>query len=187
LKINSLEKPGLYRDIKQEYYDRVEAIDFTLARDDGMNPQNLSEAEIVLTDVSRVEKTPLSIYLAMFGWKVANVPIISDVVPPTDLFKIDHQRIFGLTIGINQLLSHRIKRMESLGMNENDHYLQENMIKDDIQNTLNIFKKGRFIVINVTNKPIESSASEIIRIISSRFKVSEKKILSVKLTLKIPT
>ncbi len=175
LDINSLEKPGLYHDIKQEYYDRMDAIEFTLSRDDGMQPQKLSEAEIILTGVSRVGKTPLSIYLAMFGWKVANVPIIRNIDPPENLFKVDHQRIFGLTIGAKQLLFHRKKRMASLGMNENDQYLQEHMIEEDIQYAMRIFKKGRFTVINVTNKPIESSATEIVRIISSRFDVSENK------------
>lgn len=176
LEIDSLEQPGLYRDIRQEYYDRVDAIDFTLSRDDGADPQKLYEAEIILTGVSRVGKTPLSIYLAMFGWKVANVPLIRGIDPPDDLFKIDHQRVFGLNIAANNLLSHRKKRIASLGLNENDHYLQERMIEDDIQYALKIFQKGRFTVVNVTNKPIESSASEIIRTISSRFDVPEKKI-----------
>lgn len=176
LDIKSLEQPGLYRDIKEEYYDRVDAIDFTITRDDGMHPQKLAEAEIVLTGVSRVGKTPLSIYLAMFGWKVANVPLIRGIDPPEEIFKIDHQKVFGLTIGANQLLSHRKKRMASLGMNQDDQYVQENMIEDDILYAMKIFKKGRFTIINVTNKPIESSAFEIVRLISSRFEVSAKKI-----------
>ena len=162
--------------IRQEYYDRVDAIDFTLSRDDGMNPKKLPEAEIVLTGVSRVGKTPLSIYLAMFGWKVANVPLIRGIDPPEELFKIDHLKVFGLTIGVGQLVSHRKKRMASLGMDEGDQYVQETMVEDDINYALKIFQRGRFTVINVSNKPIESSANEIIQIVNSRFTPTDRKI-----------
>ena len=176
LDIQPLEQPGLYRDIRQEYYDRVDAIDFTLSRDDGMNPKKLPEAEIVLTGVSRVGKTPLSIYLAMFGWKVANVPLIRGIDPPEELFKIDHLKVFGFTIGVGQLVSHRKKRMASLGMDEGDQYVQETMVEDDINYALKIFQRGRFTVINVSNKPIESSANEIIQIVNSRFTPTDRKI-----------
>lgn len=176
LDIQPLEQPGLYRDIRQEYYDRVDAIDFTLSRDDGMNPKRLPEAEIVLTGVSRVGKTPLSIYLAMFGWRVANVPLIRGIDPPEELFKIDHQKVFGLTIGVGQLLSHRKKRMASLGMDEGDQYVQETMVEDDINYALKIFQRGRFTAINVSNKPIESSANEIMQIVNSRFTSTDRKI-----------
>ncbi|MGD2033672.1 MAG: pyruvate, water dikinase regulatory protein [Bacteroidales bacterium] len=176
LDISPLEQPGLYRDTRQEYYNRVDAIEFTLSRDDGMNPKKLSEAEIVLTGVSRVGKTPLSIYLAMFGWKVANVPLIRGIDPPGELFEIDRNRVFGLTIGNHQLLAHRKKRMANLGINQDDQYIGERMINDDLQYAEKIFKKGRFTIINVTNKPIESSASEIIQALSSRYDVPPDKI-----------
>jgi regulator of PEP synthase PpsR (kinase-PPPase family) len=76
LSIPSLQSPGLYREINQQYYERIDAIEFTLNHDDGLRPHKLHNAEIVLTGVSRSGKTPLSVYLAMYGWKVANVPLV---------------------------------------------------------------------------------------------------------------
>ena len=76
LEIPSLQSPGLYREINQQYFDRIEAIEFTLNHDDGLSPGKLHKAEIILTGVSRSGKTPLSVYLAMYGWKVANIPLV---------------------------------------------------------------------------------------------------------------
>ena len=69
----------------------------------------------IRTGVSRTGKTPLSMYLAMFGWKVTNIPLIKDIPPPEELFKLDHKRVIGLNINLNQLLSHRRKRLQSFG------------------------------------------------------------------------
>ena len=77
--------PGLYRKVNQEYFDRIASIEFTLSHDDGLNSHKIFDADVVITGVSRVGKTPLSIYMAMFGWKVANIPLFPDVDPPADL------------------------------------------------------------------------------------------------------
>ena len=86
---SSLQSPGLYREINQKYFDRIDAMEFTLNHDDGLSPQRLNEAEIVLCGVSRSGKTPLSVYLALYGWKVANVPLVPGINPPEELFKIE--------------------------------------------------------------------------------------------------
>ncbi|MGV8092213.1 MAG: pyruvate, water dikinase regulatory protein [Mangrovibacterium sp.] len=169
LGIPSLQSPGLFREINQQYFDRIDAIEFTLKHDDGLNPNRLEEAEIVLCGVSRAGKTPLSVYLALYGWKVANVPLVAGVEPPDELFRIDSQRVFGLQIGLQQLIIHRMKRLRSTKDLGNQSYVDEKLVRDDIRHANLIFSKGKFTVINVNHKPVESSANEIINYMTSRF------------------
>lgn len=101
--------------LSKEYFRRIEAIEFTIKQDDGAKPQNLNMADIVLVGVSRTGKTPLSIYLAQKGYKVANVPIVMGVAMPTSLFVIEQDKIFGLTINPVVLQAIRRARAKSLG------------------------------------------------------------------------
>lgn len=169
LSIPSLQTPGLYREINQQYFDRIEAIEFTLRHDDGMYPHRLHKAEIILTGVSRSGKTPLSVFLAMYGWKVANVPLVNGIDPPKELFEVDPQRVFGLSINTSQLIAHRMKRLRSMDNTENTGYVDERKVNREIRNANFIFEKGGFTVINISNKPVETSANEIINILANRF------------------
>jgi [pyruvate, water dikinase]-phosphate phosphotransferase / [pyruvate, water dikinase] kinase len=175
LDVQPLQHPGLYRKINQEYFERIDAIEFTLSHDDGLGHERLRNAEIILTGVSRVGKTPLSVYLAMFGWKVANVPLVKGIQPPDELFEVDPQRVFGLHIGIPQLISHRKKRMESWNNHQNELYVNENSVKEEVRHALFVFERGGFTVLTVTNKPIESTANEIMNLISERFSYRGKR------------
>jgi len=169
LHIPSLQSPGLYREINQQYYDRIDAIEFTLNHDDGLRPHRLHQAEIILTGVSRSGKTPLSVYLAMYGWKVANIPLVHGIDPPKELFEVDPQRVFGLSISSGQLISHRMKRLRSLENTDNTIYVDEQLVKLELRNASFIFEKGGFTVINVSNKPVETSANEILNMMANRF------------------
>ena len=169
LDVPSLQTPGLYREINQQYYDRIEAIEFTLNHDDGLMPSRLHKAEIILTGVSRSGKTPLSVYLAMYGWKVANIPLVHGIDPPKELFEVDPQRVFGLSISAGQLISHRVKRLKSLENTSNTNYVDERLVALELRNANFIFEKGRFTVINVSNKPVETSANEILNMMANRF------------------
>lgn len=178
LDVEPLHHPGLYRKLNQQYFDRIDSIEFTLSRDDGMSPQRLKEAEIVLAGVSRAGKTPLSVYLAMYGWKVANVPLVPGVQPPEELFQIDPNRVFGLHIGAGQLIRHRIKRMQGWNDNRSDAYIDQRSVREEIRNAVFVFDKGGFTVINVSNKPIESTANEILVYMSERFMYRGRKLES---------
>jgi [pyruvate, water dikinase]-phosphate phosphotransferase / [pyruvate, water dikinase] kinase len=169
LDIPSLQTPGLYREINQEYFDRIDAIEFTLNHDDGLSPSKLHKAEIILTGVSRSGKTPLSVYLAMYGWKVANIPLVNGIDPPKELFQVDPQRVFGLSISSGQLISHRMKRLVSINNTENTSYVDERMVAQEIRNANFIFEKGGFTVLNVSNKPVETTANEILNMMANRF------------------
>ena len=169
LQIPSLQSPGLYREINQQYFDRIEAIEFTLNHDDGMQPKKLHKAEIILTGVSRSGKTPLSVYLAMYGWKVANIPLVNGIDPPKELFEVDARRVFGLSINPGQLISHRMKRLRSINDTGNTEYVDEKMVVQEIRNANVIFEKGGFTIINISNKPVETSANEILNTLANRF------------------
>jgi [pyruvate, water dikinase]-phosphate phosphotransferase / [pyruvate, water dikinase] kinase len=169
LHIQPIRKPGLYRLANIAYFQRVEALDFTLKQDDGQNPDKITQADIILTGVSRTGKTPLSIYLAMFGWKVANVPIVQGIEPPSALFEADSQRVFGLDISSVYLITQRANRLKNLGMGEDSDYINKRMVADELDFARRIFERGDFTVIKITNKPIESSANEILTILTDRF------------------
>jgi len=176
LDVEPIKQPGLYRMLNQKYFDRIESIEFTLSHDDGMSPERLNNAEIILTGVSRVGKTPLSVYLAMYGWKVANVPLVNGIQPPDELFKVDRNRVFGLHISTAQLIAHRKKRMQGWNNHRNDSYIDERYVREEIRKAMFVFDRGGFTVINVSNKPIESTANEILNIMSKRFAYRGRKL-----------
>ena len=178
LDIKPLMHPGLYREINHQYFDRIESIEFTLSHDDGMSPERLKNAEIVLTGVSRAGKTPLSVYLAMYGWKVANVPLVNGINPPAELFEVDPQRVFGLHISAAQLIAHRKKRLLGWNNHQIDSYIDEREVREEIRKAMFLFDKGGFTVVNVSNKPIESTANEILNIMSQRFPYGGRKMES---------
>jgi regulator of PEP synthase PpsR (kinase-PPPase family) len=178
LDVEPLKHPGLYRELNHQYFDRIDSIEFTLSHDDGMSPQRLQNAEIILTGVSRAGKTPLSVYLAMYGWKVANVPLVNGIQPPKELFEVDAQRVFGLHIGASQLIAHRKKRLLSWNNNDNKSYVDEREVREEIRMAMFTFDKGGFTVLNVSNKPIESTANEILNIMSKRFSYRGRKLES---------
>lgn len=178
LDVKPLQHPGLYRELNRRYFDRIESIEFTLSQDDGMSPQRLREAEIILTGLSRAGKTPLSVYLAMYGWRVANVPLVPGVPPPVELFNVDPKRVFGLHIGASQLIAHRQKRLSSWNNHHSESYIDKRAIHEEMREAMFVFDKGGFTVINVSNKPIESTANEILNIMSTRFSYRGRKLES---------
>ena len=104
LNMDPIEEPGLYREIQKVDLKQVSAIDFALAHDDGLNPETLTDSEIVLVGFSRAGKTPLSMYMGVMGWKVANIPYVPGVPMPATLDDVDRRRVFALNINPEQLL-----------------------------------------------------------------------------------
>lgn len=163
-------KPGLYRKLRKEYFDRIAAIEYAMNHDDGQRTRDLSSADIVLTGVSRSGKTPLSMYLAVHGWKVANIPLIIKIPPPPELFRIDRRRVFGLSISYEDLMMHRKKRQEAMGALGPSEYTDRFVVLEEMEAARKIFKKGGFHVISVTGKPIESIADETIEHLNINFR-----------------
>ena len=159
-------QPGLYRQLHLEYFERVSAIDFTMAHDDGKNPDGWPQAKAVLAGASRVGKTPLSLYLAVLGWKVANVPLVPQIPLPESLFALDPQRVIGLTVEPAQLLEYRTRRQKLLGAPGSSTYADPQAIYEEIEEALKVFRRGGFKIVDMTDKTIEQGADEIIRHLS---------------------
>lgn len=158
-----LGKPGLYRQLNRQYFERVAAIDFTMAHDDGKNPDGWEQADFVLVGVSRAGKTPLSLYLAVLGWKVANVPLVPQLPVPEALFRLDSHRVFGLTIDPDQLLGYRLRRQSRLGVSGASDYVDPEGIENELREAHKVFQRGKFEVIDMTDRTIELGADEILR------------------------
>jgi [pyruvate, water dikinase]-phosphate phosphotransferase / [pyruvate, water dikinase] kinase len=164
-----LGQPGLYHGENESYLERIKAIEYTVDHDDGRSPNELALADVVLTGISRVGKTPLSIYLSVLGWRVANVPLVPDIQPPKELFEIDRRRVIGLTINVEVLMQHRRWRQEAFGWNAGHAYSNTEALYTEVEFGQRIFRKGGFSVINVTNKPIEETADQVIAMINRYF------------------
>ena len=171
-----LEKPGLYRQIHQVNLTQVSAIEFALAQDDGVNPDNLPNAEVILVGLSRAGKTPLSMYMSVLGWKVANVPFVPGIPMPDILNQIDRRRIIALDINPVQLFAHRKMRQESLGVSEVTAYALKKDIEEEIKTARKYFISKGYSMVEVSSKPIETSAEEIIEIITRRFRIEAHKL-----------
>lgn len=160
---------GLLRAVDERYYKRIEAIEFTVKRDDGKHLDNLEEADIILVGVSRTSKTPLSIFLSHKGWKVVNVPIVLNTPLPEEIFKVDQRKIVGLIIEPESLKKFRSNRLQRFGQDPGGEYASFSYINKEIEYSLSIFKENRrWPVFNVTERALEETATEITRIVSSR-------------------
>jgi hypothetical protein len=156
-----LGQPGRYRAQNRERFERNDALEFTLAHDDGRHIEQLRQADIVLVGVSRVGKTPISLYLASLGWKVANVPLVGGP-PPPELFQINRRRVVGLTIDPERLLEHRRWRERRLKVSLSGSYTNPFKLREELEAARRVFLQGGFSVVDITNKPVEASAKEIL-------------------------
>ena len=173
--LESLEtkKPGLLRSVDEDYFKRIEATDFSLKHDDGKSSGQFAEADIVLAGVSRTSKTPLSIYLSFKGWKVANVPLVPDIPLPKELAALDPRRIIGLTIDSDHLIRIRKNRLKKFGLQADRGYTDKEHILKEMAYARQVFEKHRWPVVNVTDRALEETAGEVIRIIKARLGISK--------------
>jgi regulator of PEP synthase PpsR (kinase-PPPase family) len=154
-------KPGLLHEMDADYFRRVEAIEFAVKYDDGRDARGMLQAQIVLIGVSRTSKTPLSIFLAHKGIKVANLPVMPEVKPPAELFKIPSHRIIGLTMDAEYILNIRTERLKAVGLPDGSKYATLQRIVEELEYAQGLMKQLGCTVINVTNKAIEETAGLI--------------------------
>jgi hypothetical protein len=154
--------PGLLHGMDEEYFRRIDAVEFTVKHDDGQECRNLHKADIVLAGVSRSSKTPVSIYLAHRGWKVANVPIVAGIDPPPELFKVDPAKVAGLIIEPQRLHEMRAARLVHMGQSPRTEYADFERIEEEIRAARRLFRKHRWTIIDVSTKAIEETANEIL-------------------------
>lgn len=157
-----LQKPGLVHKLDDDYFKKIEAIEFAVKYDDGQDPRGILLADIVLVGVSRTSKTPLSQYLAHKSYKVANVPLVPEVTPPPELWEIDPKKCFGLVITPEKLNNIRKERLITLGLTEDAFYAQQARIEQEISYFYSIVDKIGCHAIDVTNRAVEETAHKII-------------------------
>ncbi|MBH0229904.1 kinase/pyrophosphorylase [Halobacillus yeomjeoni] len=162
LKIEPRLEPGLVHKLDEDYFKRVEAIEFAVRYDDGRDPRGIAKADIVLIGVSRTSKTPLSQYLAHKRLKVANVPIVPEVSPPSELFRVDPSKCIGLKISAEKLNDIRKERLISLGLGEQASYANMNRIQQEIEHFNRIVDRIGCEVVDVSNKAVEETANVIL-------------------------
>jgi regulator of PEP synthase PpsR (kinase-PPPase family) len=159
-------KSGMIRRTDRGYFRKIEALEFAVKHDDGRHPDDLHEAEIVLLGVSRTSKTPLSMYLAFQGYKVANVPLTLETEAPEELLTIDPRKIFGLVSDPDLLSEIRTARAIELGGYAR-RYAQTEYIEAEMETARQLMKKLGVITIRTAGRAIEESAQEIIRYIEA--------------------
>ena len=156
------EKPGIYNKLNKAYFQRIEAVEFTLRHDDGQHVDELESADIVLLGVSRTFKTPLSVYMAHRGWRVANVPIVLNIPVPDIIYKLPPERIFCLTTISSRLAVLRQARDKYLG-GYTGSYSSRSHVQEELNYASRIYRTHpKWTIVKVTNKPIEEICSEIL-------------------------
>jgi len=166
-------QPGLFHQVNEYYFRRIEAIEFTVKHDDGRYADNLMEADIILVGLSRTSKTPLSVYLSYKGWKVANVPVVKDIPLPENLFKTDQRKIVGLIIEPQALAKIRRERLIKMGEDPGGEYASYDHVVEEVEYCKDLFRKNRrWPVFDVTEKALEETATEVEKVI--RTSIPEK-------------
>lgn len=160
---------GLLHNVNEAYFKRIDAMEYTIAQDDGRDLTRLLEADLIILGISRTSKTPLSMYLSQQGWKVVNIPIIQGFQIPEQVFEVDQRKVVCLTIDPENLTTIRRNRLSRLGQSRGGEYADPDKVNEEISYAAEIFKKNRkWAVFNVTGKALEETASEIIRLMASR-------------------
>lgn len=161
-------RPGARHVLDKAYFDRVDAIQFTIAHDDGIGWDNWESAQIVLAGVSRTSKTPTSIYLANRGFKVANIPLVVESPPPPFLFELKNPLVVGLTTAPKRLIEIRRNRLLSLNERTETAYVDEERVEKEVAFARRLFADNGWPVIDVTRRSIEETAAAVIKLYQER-------------------
>jgi [pyruvate, water dikinase]-phosphate phosphotransferase / [pyruvate, water dikinase] kinase len=158
----SRNQPGMLHILDADYFRKVEAVEFAVRFDDGRDPTGIMMADLVLVGVSRTSKTPLSMYLAHKKFKVANVPIVPEMNPPEQLFKVNPRKIIGLTIDPDKLNAIRRERLKALGLADDALYANEERIRMELKYAKKLMDKLGCRVIDVSHRAVEETAGIIL-------------------------
>lgn len=161
-------RPGRQHLLDAAYFARVDAIQFTIAHDDGVNWENWEEADIVLAGVSRTSKTPTSIYLANRGYKTANIPLVPQSPPPDMLFRLKHPLVVGLTTNPDRLIQVRRNRLLSLNQAPETDYVDQERVAEEVAFARRLIADNGWPMIDVTRRSIEETAAAIIALATER-------------------
>ena len=157
--------PSGQHTLDKEYYDRIDAVQFTMSHDDGKIINDLDKSDVILVGISRTSKTPTSIYLANRGYKVANIPLVPNKDVPEQLIKSTKKTcIIGLICDATRLSDVRRNRIQSMHEDRPGEYISEKKIINELKNSKKLFKKYKWPIIDVTRKSVEETAASVIKI-----------------------
>ncbi|HIG01621.1 MAG TPA: kinase/pyrophosphorylase [Myxococcales bacterium] len=154
-------QPGLLHSMSEDYFARIDAVEFAVNHDDGANVHTLYDADIVLTGVSRTSKTPLSMYLAQRGYKTGNVPLVPRVDPPRELLELDSQRVFGLLIDAGELMTIRQARLRAIKASPASEYTDIAAVTDEVEEARLLCRRNGWRIVDVTGKAVEENAARL--------------------------
>lgn len=166
-------KPGSQHSLDNDYFDRINALNYTMAHDDGQSAGDLNTADVILLGVSRTSKTPTCIYLANRGIKAANIPLVPDVPLPEDLARVTRPLIVGLTASPERLMQIRKNRLLTIRENEDTSYVDRFSIEQELTNARRLYSRNGWPVIDVTRRSIEETAAAIINLYQEHLKQAQ--------------
>lgn len=171
LGVESRGEAGRQHVLNAEYFERIDAMTYAMAADDGQSTWNLSGADLILVGVSRTSKTPTCMYLANRGIKAANVPIVPDVPLPQELFEVadaDSALIVGLTNTPERLIQLRRNRLRSLSQEDETDYVKLETVREEVRAARQLFNRYRWPVIDVARRSIEETAAAVMQLLEQR-------------------
>lgn len=161
-------KPGRQHQMDEEYFARVEAINYTLQHDDGQQAEDLEEADVVLVGVSRTSKSPTCVYLSYRGFKAANIPFVRTDALPDNLYTLKNPLVVGLVISPDRLIQIRRTRLTELKETSHTDYIDPEAVEEEVREARRLFTKQNWPVIDVTRRSVEETSANIIQLMSER-------------------
>jgi regulator of PEP synthase PpsR (kinase-PPPase family) len=158
---------GAQHILDADYFQRIDALDYAMAHDDGQQTPNLETADVVLVGVSRTSKTPTCIYLAQRGVRAANVPLVPGAEPPAQLFNLTRPIVVGLTVAPDRLISIRRNRLLNLNEQRESTYTETDSVRDEIIRARRMFERNGWPVIDVTRRSIEETAAQVVNLLNA--------------------
>jgi [pyruvate, water dikinase]-phosphate phosphotransferase / [pyruvate, water dikinase] kinase len=159
---------GAQHALDNDYFNRIEALNYAIAHDDGQSGQDLESADVVLVGVSRTSKTPTCIYLAHRGVRAGNVPLVPGQDPPSALFKLQKPIVVGLTVSPDRLIQIRRNRLLTLKEERASSYVAADNVRDETIAARRLFERERWPTIDVTRRSVEETAAAVLNLLNER-------------------
>jgi hypothetical protein len=157
-------RPGILHSVSEDYFKRIEAVEFAVRHDDGANLHTLFQADLVLAGVSRTSKTPLSMYLAQRGYRTGNVPIVPGIEPPRELLEIDPRKVVGLIVDASSLLEIRRARVRQLRASPYTSYAEADSVEQELRRARELYRRQGWRIVDITGKAVEEAAARILEL-----------------------
>jgi hypothetical protein len=161
-------RPGGQHEVDQRYLQRIEALNFAIAHDDGQNLDMLEDAEIVLAGASRTSKTPTCVYLAIRGYRAANVPIVPGVPLPPQLLSLKQPLVVGLWASPDRLVQIRRNRLNTLGEVRDTSYVDLDVVREEVTATRRLYEQQGWAAIDVSRRSVEETAASVLNLLTER-------------------